>query len=212
MWIVAYNSVDDIIFVHVLVLILVQVPLYSPLPGLPNGHCALYSLSFVVAAWSVLRPFGLSCSAQCCCLLFFCLYVGLCMVTLFYADTYFAIWPYYILWSLLYLLSRMGMRLYHSRPLGFAWQAYLALNALLRDLPRRNCAEFQTRSLSRVIPVAPPSALVIKFCSLFVPPAFLAPFVCGLSYNAGLSFNYDREEFEIFFYSVFLNQLEWSVT
>ena len=60
LWIVACTSVDDIIFVHVLVLTLVQVLLYSPLPWLPNGHCARYSLGFVVAAGSALRPFTIS--------------------------------------------------------------------------------------------------------------------------------------------------------
>ena len=53
------NSVDDIIFVLVLVLTLVQVPFYSPLPGLPNGHCALYPMGFVVVTGSTLRPYGL---------------------------------------------------------------------------------------------------------------------------------------------------------
>jgi len=54
------NSVDDIIFVQVLVLTLMHVPLYSPLHGLPNGHCALSPLGFVLAAGSALRPFSVS--------------------------------------------------------------------------------------------------------------------------------------------------------
>ena len=52
----ACNSVDNIIFVHVLVLIFVQVPFYSPLPRLHNRHYTLYHLGFVVAAGSALRP------------------------------------------------------------------------------------------------------------------------------------------------------------
>ena len=56
MWTDACNNVDDIIFVYVLV------PLNSPspLPGLPNGHCALYLLGFVVAAGCALRPLTIS--------------------------------------------------------------------------------------------------------------------------------------------------------
>ena len=54
LWTDACNSADDIIFVLVLVLTRVQVPLYTPLPGLPNGYCALYPLNFVVVAGSAL--------------------------------------------------------------------------------------------------------------------------------------------------------------
>ena len=36
-----------------------------------------------------------------------------------------------------------------------------------------------------------------KHCSLFVPPIFLAPLICALSYNVALSYIYNYEEFEI---------------
>ena len=52
LWTDICNSVDDFIFVLVFVLTLVQVPLYRPLLGLPNGHRALYPLGFVVDAGS----------------------------------------------------------------------------------------------------------------------------------------------------------------
>jgi len=93
LWTDICNSVDDFIFVLVFVLTLVQIPLYRPLPGLPNGHCALYPLGFVVAAGSALRLYGLSFSTQHCCLLFPCSYMCLCVLTLFYAGTYLAFWP-----------------------------------------------------------------------------------------------------------------------
>ena len=47
---------------------------------------------------------------------------------------------------------------------------------------RRNFARFQTRLLSRVIPVASSSALVIKHCLLSVPLTCLAPLRCSLAF------------------------------
>jgi len=78
MWTDACNSVDDIIFVLVLVLTLVQVPLYSLLPELPNEHCALYPLGFVVPAGSALRPFTVSHLAPSAVDYYLSLYVCLC--------------------------------------------------------------------------------------------------------------------------------------
>ena len=93
--------------------------------------------------------------------------------------------------------SRKGVLLDLSRSLDFAWLAYLALSALSLDSLKRNFARFLTCSLSLVIPVALPSVLVIKYCSLFVPPVLFARLVCALSRDTVLSYIYGCEKFRI---------------
>jgi len=78
-----------------------------------------------------------------------------------------------------------------------SWLVCLALSALFTRLFKTELCQISDSSLNRVIHVAPPSALVTKYCLLFMPPALLAPLVCVLSHNTVLSYIYGCEEFEI---------------
>ena len=97
LWTDACDCVNDIIFVLYVVLIFYAGShlafglhlafgfSYNPLPGLPNGHCALYPLGFMVATGSALRPFTVSHLAPIAVNYYLpFLYVYLCDINIFY--------------------------------------------------------------------------------------------------------------------------------
>ena len=103
------------------------------------------------------------------------LYYGLLIYVIVYgtniisAGTNLAFWPYQTLWShITTLRARQTVR-----SASFAWLAYLTLSALFTRLVKAKLCGFQTRSLSRVLPITPPSDLVSKHYSLIVSALLL---------------------------------------
>ena len=131
LWTDACDCVNDIIFVLCVVLIfhagthlafglhLAFGFSYNPLPGLPNGHYALYLLGFMVAAGSALRPFTVSHLAPSTVDYYLtCLYVCLCGTNILCRYP-FSLWATFSLRALIQPTSRATQWALCPVPSGF---------------------------------------------------------------------------------------------